>query len=216
MRDDREHLLNVLEAADSIGRYLDSDGVDEAVREAALTHVVSRLSHAVDHVSADLRRRYPSVQWEEASDFIKRVTPDGMHTDADALADVTRQRVPVVAEAIREVLVMPPQTGPTGTEGRQSFDQLERLQQRREQVLGLAERRGIGNIRVFGSVARGEVDDSSDLDLLVDLSPGHGLFALGGFAEELAALLGTRVDVATVAELKPRIRERVLAEAVAL
>lgn len=109
-----------------------------------------------------------------------------------------------------------PWGGPTGTEGRQSFDQLEHLQQRREQVLGLAERRGIGNIRVFGSLAREEADNSSDLDLLVDLAPGRGLVALGGFAEELASLLGMRVDVATVPELKPRIRDLVLAEAVPL
>jgi predicted nucleotidyltransferase/uncharacterized protein with HEPN domain len=215
VRDDREHLLNVLEAAESIGRYLDSDAV-AGVREAALTHLVSRLSGAVRQVSPEFRLMHPAVPWGEASNFGSRVAPGGVHTEADALDDVTRRRVPLVANAVREILLVPPPSGRTDTDGPQSVDRLERLQRRREQILGLAERRGIRNIRVFGSVARGEADDSSDLDLLVDLSPGHGLFALGGFAEELAALLGTRVDVATVAELKPRIRERVLAEAVAL
>jgi predicted nucleotidyltransferase len=71
-------------------------------------------------------------------------------------------------------------------------------------------------VRVFGSVARGDADGSSDVDLLVDLDPDRSLFDLGGLLMDLTELLGADVDVVTEASLKPRVRNRVLAEAVAL
>ena len=71
-------------------------------------------------------------------------------------------------------------------------------------------------MRVFGSVARGGVDEQSDIDFLVDLEPGRTLLDLGGLQYDLEQLLGYRVDVVTERGLKPRIRERVLREAVLL
>jgi predicted nucleotidyltransferase len=87
---------------------------------------------------------------------------------------------------------------------------------RRDDILRVAAARGARNIRVFGSVARGEGDDRSDIDFLVDLEPGRSLFDLGGLLLDLEALLHTSVDVVTERGLRPRIRERVLAEAVPL
>jgi predicted nucleotidyltransferase len=71
-------------------------------------------------------------------------------------------------------------------------------------------------VRVFGSVARGEADDASDIDLLVDMQAGRSLFDLGGLLVDLRELLGRDIDVVTVRGLKERIRARVLAEAVSL
>ena len=68
-------------------------------------------------------------------------------------------------------------------------------------------------MRIFGSVARAEAGRDSDVDVLVDLEPGRGLFVLGGLLMELRELLGCRVDVVTEQGLRPRIRERVLREA---
>jgi hypothetical protein len=68
-------------------------------------------------------------------------------------------------------------------------------------------------VRVFGSVARGDADDRSDIDLLVDLEVGRSLLDLGGLWTELNERLGIRVDVVTEHGLRERIRERVLAEA---
>jgi len=68
---------------------------------------------------------------------------------------------------------------------------------RRAQILQLADRFGARNVRVFGSVARGDAGDASDLDLLVDLDPDRTLMDLGGLLMELQALLGQSVDVAT-------------------
>ncbi len=75
---------------------------------------------------------------------------------------------------------------------------------------------GAQNVRVFGSVARGEDSPQSDIDLLVDLLPEATLLELAGLREDLAELLGVRVDVATPGMLKPEIRARALAEAVPL
>ncbi len=75
---------------------------------------------------------------------------------------------------------------------------------------------GAHNIRVFGSVARGEADDKSDIDFLVEMEQGRNLLDMGGLLMELRELLGRNVDVATVSFLKPRIRDKVTKEAVLL
>lgn len=83
-------------------------------------------------------------------------------------------------------------------------------------MLEIAERCGAPNVRVFGSVARGEDDESSDVDLLVDLDEGVGLVTLAGLNRELAELLRVDVDVVPADSLKPGIRDDVMAEAITL
>ncbi|MFZ5851984.1 MAG: nucleotidyltransferase family protein [Actinomycetota bacterium] len=80
----------------------------------------------------------------------------------------------------------------------------------------MGERHGLTNIRVFGSVARGEADERSDLDLLVDPGPNASLFTLTAFALDVETVLHVFTQVATPNGLKSRIKERVLAEAVPL
>ncbi len=74
----------------------------------------------------------------------------------------------------------------------------------------------VGLIGVFGSVARGEENPNSDLDLLVELPDTMGLFALGRVTNELEALLGVRVELVPASDLKPGVRPRVLADLVRL
>ena len=69
---------------------------------------------------------------------------------------------------------------------------------------------------MFGSVARGDDRPDSDVDFLIDMEPGRSLLDIGGLLMELRELLGRNVDVVTERGLKPRIRERVLKEAVPL
>lgn len=88
------------------------------------------------------------------------------------------------------------------------------LRARRDEILRVAARYGARNVRVFGSVARGEADERSDVDFLVELEPGRSLLDLGGLQYELERLLGRRVDVVTERGLRRRIRDRVLREAV--
>lgn len=90
------------------------------------------------------------------------------------------------------------------------------LSTRRQEILALAARHGASNVRVFGSVARGEAGPASDIDLLVDLEPGRDLLDLGGLLMDLRDLLQVPVDVGTEPMLKERIRARVLSEAVPL
>jgi predicted nucleotidyltransferase len=86
----------------------------------------------------------------------------------------------------------------------------------RDDVLRIAAAHGAGNVRVFGSVGRGEQSASSDLDLLVDMAKGRSLFDLIALSNDLEESLGVEVDVVTEASLSPYIRDRVLNEAVAL
>jgi predicted nucleotidyltransferase len=90
------------------------------------------------------------------------------------------------------------------------------LRARRRELLRVAAARGASNVRIFGSVARGEAGPDSDIDFLVDLEPGRSLLDLGGLLMDLQDLLGVGVDVVTPRGLKPRNAARVLAEAVPL
>lgn len=92
----------------------------------------------------------------------------------------------------------------------------ELLQERREEIIRIAESHGARNVRVFGSVARGDADDASDIDFLVELEPGRTLLDMGGLLMDLRDLLGRDVDVFTAGTLRPRVRERALREAVNL
>ncbi len=92
----------------------------------------------------------------------------------------------------------------------------ELLQAKREDILRTAAKYGAYNVRVFGSVARGEADEQSDVDLLVNMEKGRSLLDLGGLLMDLEDLLGCKVDVVTEKGLRERIRERVLKEAVVL
>jgi uncharacterized protein len=90
----------------------------------------------------------------------------------------------------------------------------ELLKGKREEIIQIARRHGAYNVRVFGSVARGEADEKSDVDFLVEMEKGRSLLDLGGLLMDLQDLLGRKVDVVTDRGIKPRIRERVMKEAV--
>ncbi|MBI4963489.1 MAG: nucleotidyltransferase family protein [Desulfomonile tiedjei] len=90
------------------------------------------------------------------------------------------------------------------------------LNRKREEILRVAARHGAGNVRIFGSVARGESDEKSDLDLLVTMEAGRSLLDHAALLIELQDLLGCEVDVVSEKGLRPRMRERVLKEAIPL
>ena len=94
--------------------------------------------------------------------------------------------------------------------------QSQLLRQHADEILRLAAKHGVQNVRVFGSLARGEARADSDVDLLVDLEAGRSLLDLGGLQMDLQALLQCPVDVVTERGLRERLRARVLREAVPL
>lgn len=95
-----------------------------------------------------------------------------------------------------------------------SFDEL--LRAKRESILETARKYGASNVRVFGSVARGEADQQSDIDLLVDMESSRSLLDLAALLVDLEELLGCKVDVVPEDCLRERIRDRVLKEAITL
>jgi predicted nucleotidyltransferase len=90
------------------------------------------------------------------------------------------------------------------------------LRQRREEILAIAKRYGAKNIRVFGSIARGEAGPESDVDLVVKFEPGTSLLDHGGLIMDLQDALGCKVDVISERGMKSRLRQRVESDAVAL
>ena len=92
----------------------------------------------------------------------------------------------------------------------------ELLKEKREEILRIAAQHGAYNVRVFGSVARGEASNESDIDFLIDVGVNHSRWFPGGLLADLEDLLGCKVDIVTENGLHRLIRERVLKEAVPL
>jgi predicted nucleotidyltransferase/DNA-binding XRE family transcriptional regulator len=101
------------------------------------------------------------------------------------------------------------------------FDRLSgplgrRVRQHRHELISAAAAHGVANLRVFGSVARGEDRPGSDVDLLADLPPSLGLLGLGRVRAELEQILQAQVDLVPASDLKPLVARRVAAELIAL
>jgi uncharacterized protein len=90
------------------------------------------------------------------------------------------------------------------------------VKEKREEILRIAAQHGAYNVRIFGSVARGEAGPESDVDFLVEMESGRSLLDLAGLLVDLQDLLGCKVDVATKDALHWYIRDRILKEAVTL
>jgi predicted nucleotidyltransferase len=90
------------------------------------------------------------------------------------------------------------------------------IHEKREAILKIADRYGASDIRIFGSVARGDATDASDLDLIVRFEAGRSLFDHGGLVADLREFLGVPVDVIDEEGMRPRFRENVMKEAVPL
>jgi uncharacterized protein len=106
--------------------------------------------------------------------------------------------------------------GPVEVRGLPDTQIGRRLRRHRRAIVDAARRRGATNVRVFGSVARGEDTASSDVDILVDLSDGVGVVGLVGLERELSEILKRSVDVVPAAGLKATVAKRVAYEAIAL
>jgi len=96
------------------------------------------------------------------------------------------------------------------------MDQARLIKENRREILRIAAKYGAYNVRIFGSVVKGNAGPDSDVDVLVDVEHGRSLLDLGGLLIELQELLGCSVDVVTERGLKDRIRDRVIRQAVPL
>ena len=92
----------------------------------------------------------------------------------------------------------------------------EGVRSKRAEILRIAATHGAHNVRLFGSVARGEEDEKSDIDFLIEMEQGRSLLDMGGLLADLEDLLGRKVEIAEPQALHWYVRERILREAVAL
>lgn len=93
---------------------------------------------------------------------------------------------------------------------------LEELRAHRTTILALAARHGARNLSVFGSVARQQSDEGSDVDLLAEFQPGRSLFDWAALVNDFQQLLGVKVDIVSDRGLRERVRESILRDAVPL
>src|SRR3989344_4290910 len=93
---------------------------------------------------------------------------------------------------------------------------LELVRFHREEILLKAAHHGMKNVRLFGSVARGEEKEDSDVDFLVEVESGKSLFDLVGFGQDVEDILGCRADVVSQRGLSPYLKDRILNEAIYL
>lgn len=104
---------------------------------------------------------------------------------------------------------------PSGTDSKRSWD-LKSLRRKGPEIKEICRKHGARNIRLFGSVARGEVEPESDVDFLVDIEPGRTLMDHAALVRDLQALLECEVDVANAKALRERVRSTALTEAIPL
>ncbi|WP_394554535.1 nucleotidyltransferase family protein [Agromyces sp. MMS24-JH15] len=141
---------------------------------------------------------------------------------ADAAYLLGRTKKDIVAAAVSEYFARHRDELQAGVEASSSrvaastHPLRERVRAKRDELTTALGQLGGRNIRLFGSVARGEETDASDIDLLVDLDVGVGLFGLAGMESAAERILGVPVDVVPAADLKPDAEARILAEAVEL
>jgi len=105
---------------------------------------------------------------------------------------------------------------PPGKVGRLTGPVGRRVRRHRAEMVAAAAAHGVANLRVFGSVARGEDRPDSDVDLLADIPAGMGLLGLGRVADALEAIVGARVDLVPAGQLKPDVARRAVRDLVIL
>jgi len=96
------------------------------------------------------------------------------------------------------------------------MENVKTLRGKRDEILAIARQHGARNVRVFGSIARGESKRNSDLDVLVELEPGRSLLDIIAIKQDLEDLLNIKVDVVTEAAVSPYIRDEVLRQLISL
>lgn len=226
MRDTFEQLRRIQDAITKIAEYARKGrprfDQEEEVRLSVI-HYLQIIGEAAQAMPQDYKNQHPEIPWKQLLSFQNFLTFYYLEIDQDAVWRIVEHDLPKLKPQIDAELGRMT----ARSEHRKSIESKvskrkaavafgELLQAKREDILRTAIRHGAFNVRVFGSVARGEADSESDIDLLVEVEPGRTLFDLSELLMDLQDLLGHNVDIVTEKGLNNRIRQRVLKEAVPL
>lgn len=225
MRDPYEQLRRIQEAITKIVGYTgggrNNFDKEERIRLAIIFYlqVIKQAAHAIPQGFKD---QHPEIPWEQIVGIQDYFTPYYIEADQDDLWKIAIRDFPALKPGIDKALAekdtrLEKESSASAVRGRNiTADLQELLEANREAILRIAARYGASNVRIFGSVARGEADTESDIDLLVDMEPGRTLLDYAELLIDLQTLLGRKLDVITEQGLNDRMRERILKEAVKL
>ncbi len=226
MRDPFAQLQRIQDALIKIATYVKKGrhrfDKEEEIR-ISLIHYLQIISDAANIVSPRFKEHHPELPWQQMSDFQNFLKHYYLAIDKDTLWHLVEHDLPALKAqldeelATREKAIEDSKNVQTPLEVQDITRVIKNLlQAKKGDILATASKYGAYNVRVFGSVVRGEADTKSDIDLLVDIEPGRTLFDLESLLLDLQSLLGKDVDVVTEKGLRGRIRERILKEAVPL
>lgn len=225
MRDPSEQLHRIQNAISKIIEYASRGrqrfNTEEEI-QLSIIYYLQTIGEAAQTISQEFKEYHPEIPWKQLVDFQSLITHYYLEIDRDALWKIVyhdlqdvKNKVDAALEESRKKLSHNKKAKlPRKSETTKSYAEL--LRTRREDILSTAVKYGVSNVRIFGSVARGEADANSDIDLLVDVEPGRTLFDLSELLTDLEELLGREVDIVTEKGLHARIREHVLKEAIPL
>jgi uncharacterized protein len=226
MRDSFEQLRHIQDAITKLAEYARKGrprfDKEEEVRLSVI-HYLQIIGEAAQTMPRDYKDQHPEIPWKQMISFQNFLTFYYIEIDRDTVWRIVEHDLPNLKPQIdaeldrmtsRAELRKSLESKVSKNKTSASYRAL--LQAKREDILRTAIRYGVFNVRVFGSVARGEADAESDIDLLVDVEPGRTLFDLSELLMDLQDLLGHNVDIVTEKGLNNRIRQRVLKEAVPL
>lgn len=226
MRDTSEQLRRIQNAITKIAGYVKKGRTrfdkEEEVR-LSIIHHLQTISEAAQTIPQVFKDHHPAIPWKQMISFQDFLTFYYIEVDRDNLWNIAAHDIPDLKPKFDSALDQLDRSK-EGSKNRGSiarksqvpgvFEEL--LQSKREDILRAAMRHGASNVRVFGSVARGEADAQSDIDLLVDVELGRTLFDISELLMDLQELLGHDIYIVTEKGLHSRIRERVLKEALPL
>ncbi len=226
MRDPYEHLRRIQEAATKIEQYT-KQGRENFEREErirlAIIYYLQLAGQAIRALPQSFKDQHPDIHWKRLEVIQKLSDSYEIEAHRDTIWSIAIHELPHLKSAVDQELAKHDKANRSDqnitsvTRGKNTAAALQKLlQANRENILRIAAKHGASNVRVFGSVARGEADSESDIDLLVDMKPDRTLRDLAELLADLQALLGPKLDVVTEQGLNKRIREKVLREAVNL
>jgi|GEM_PF-487737 len=225
MRDPTEQLRRIQNAIIKITEYAKKGrqkfDAEEEIQLSVIFYLQT-ISEAANTLSQNFKEHHPEVPWKQLADFQSLITHYYLKIDTDALWNIVdndlpdlQHKIDAALKASQEQISRSNNKQPL-LKSKMAKPYAELLKAKRDEILRTAIKHGASNVRIFGSVARGEADAASDIDLLVDVEPGRTLFDLSELIFDLQELLGHDVDLVTEKGLHNRIREHVLKEAIPL